>query len=151
MSRTLAYCILTVAAALTIAFATFATHVLSDENKALSSFVEHELIATMGVILAITLASITQLHLTFNKIEEDYKKKGALSKTRAGVRSAAYGLIALFFGASFLALGKTSIAGSDHFLHALFNGASLVLLLWTLLILIAITETIFAIPPKIDD
>ena len=45
---------------------------LSDKNEFMHHFVNHELLALLGIIMTITLASAASLHLEFNKIEERY-------------------------------------------------------------------------------
>lgn len=73
----------------------------------------HELLAVLGVILAITLASAAQLHLTFNQIEESYQDKGGLSRSRRRVHSAAYWLIGLFLVAVLLVVVKPLLGSAD--------------------------------------
>jgi hypothetical protein len=47
---------------------------LADSNGFLLNFVNQELLAILGIIMTITLASAASLHLEFNKIEEKYQK-----------------------------------------------------------------------------
>src|SRR5690606_5909899 len=109
MSRSIAYCVLIVSAALVVVLAAAAPSVLSDEkNSFLKDFVNHEFLNVLGVILAITLASAGQIHLALNRIEER-QQKIFLIKTRAGVRSAAYWLIGLFLLAVVLVVVKPLI------------------------------------------
>lgn len=153
MSRTVGYCALMVTATIVVVLAIGAPTVLGDTNNSfLKGFVNHELLAVLGVILAITLASAGQIHLTLNSIEERLGLPGAtFHRTRAGVRSSAYWLIGLFLMAVLLVVLKPLLARHD-WSETLFNGAALVVLLWTALILISLTELIFAIkpPPKGD-
>jgi hypothetical protein len=150
MSRAIAYCTLIVAAGVIFGCAIGAPAILSDANKFLREFVNHELLAVMAVILAITLASTAQLHLEFNKIEERFKRKNALLRSRQGVRSAAFFLILLFLLAIVLVTLKPLLDQSE-WAQALFNGFGLLVLLWDVLILIELTMTIFGISPIIDD
>lgn len=53
---------------LTISF--YQPHLLSDNNTFLRAFVSEQLLATLGFILAVTLASSANLHLELNKIED---------------------------------------------------------------------------------
>lgn len=124
--------------------------ILSDHNAFLLGFVNHELLAVLGVILAITLASTAQLHLTFNQIEESYRNKGGLSRSRRRVHSAAYCLISLFLVAVLIVVVKP-LLGITDWSQALFNGAALLILIWNILILISITQTTFWIEPHIKE
>ncbi|HTV30936.1 MAG TPA: hypothetical protein VMF32_24590 [Xanthobacteraceae bacterium] len=150
MSKTIAYCVLIVAAGIVIGCAINAPTLLNDDNKFLRDFVNYELLGVMVVILTITLASIGQLHLEFNRIEERYKKRNALIKSRQGVKMAAYFLIFLFLAAVLLVTLKPLLGKADWSI-TLFNGFGLIILLWNILILLELTITTFSIPPHIDD
>lgn len=150
MSKTVAYCCLIVACGIVIAFAICAPTAISDQNGFLKGFVSSDLLNVLGVILAITLASAAQLHLTFNGIEERYHRKGGLTKTRAGVHSAARWLIALFAAAVALVVGKPYVVGT-YWLETLFNGAAVILVLWNVLLLISLTQTIFRIEADVRE
>ena len=97
MTRNIGYCALIVFSGVIIVLSAYAPLVLSDNNAFLKDFVNHEFIAVLGIILAITLASIAQLHLAMNQIEERYQQDGGLRDTRSGVHLAAHVLIVLFF------------------------------------------------------
>jgi hypothetical protein len=150
MSRTIAYVALIMAVAIVVMCALVAPEILSDSNKFLHEFVNHELLAVMAVILSITLASTAQIHLEFNKIEERYNQKNALVKSRQGVRSAAFFLIFLFLMATLIVVTKPLLANAP-WNETLFNGAALVVLIWDVLILAELTITIFGISPIITD
>jgi len=150
MTKSVAYTSLIVSVGIVIALAIGAPTLLSDNgNGFLKSFVSHELLAILGVILAITLASAGQLHLTFNKIEEDYKQKNALNSARRSVQSAAYWLIGLFLFAVTLVVVKPLVA-TTPWSQTLFNGFAIVILIAYVLALIDLLKTTFAIGPKID-
>jgi hypothetical protein len=148
MSKAVYYCALIVTLGVIIVMSVARPDLLGKENHFLQGFVDHEFVTTMGVIATITLASTSQIHLTFNAIEERLKKRG-LSKTRAGVRQAAYALI-LLLGASVLLATIKPMAGEADITIAFFNGLSLFVLVWSVLILLSITRLIFAIDPIID-
>lgn len=151
MNRAVAYAVLIGSVVVVLALAIGAPLVLSDGNNSfLKGFVGHEFLAILGVILAITLASAAQLHLTFNKIEEDYKQKNALNTSRQAVQSAAYWLIGLFVSAVVLVIVKPLLA-KEAWSQTIFNGFAIVLLLAYVLALIDLLKTTFAISPKIDD
>jgi hypothetical protein len=149
MNKAIPICVLVVAVGLVLACAISAPHLLNDQNKFLHDFINYELLAVMVVILALTLGSIAQLHLEFNRIEERYKRR-ALTRSRQGIRSAAFWLIGLFLGAVLLVTLKPLLAHAD-WSETIFNGFGLVILLWDILILAELTITIFSISPHIEE
>jgi len=150
VSKAVAYCVLIVATGLVLACAICAPTLLNDDNKFLHDFINYELLGVMVVILTITLASIAQLHLEFNRIEERYKRRNALIKSRQGIKISAYYLIFLFLAATLLVTLKPLLAKEDWSV-TIFNGLGLVILLWNILILLELTITTFSIPPHIDE
>lgn len=123
---------------------------LSDSNKFLKNFINHEFLNILGVILAITLASVANIHLAFNRIEERYNKKNALVKSRNNLKKSAYWLIVLFVVGAIIVFVKP-IACVSQVSAALFNSAALVVLIWHILILVTLTELVFRIEPTIRD
>lgn len=150
MNRTVAYCILVVATGAVIALSASAPTTLGDQNRFLRDFVNHEFLNVLGIILAITLASIGQLHLEFNKIEERYKQRGGLAKSRSGVRKAGYWLVGLFVAAVAVVVVKPIVPQTAEW-TSIFNGAALIVLLWNILILVSILQTVFKIEPDIPE
>jgi len=146
MNRTIAYTSLLVLAAFLASVSICAPTAISDENAFLGSFVNHEFLNVLGVILAITLASVAGIHLEFNRIEERYEQVGALKKSRASLAKAAYWLIALFVIAVVIVVVKPIVASGDAS-QAFFNSAALVIFLWHILILISLTQLVFKIEP----
>jgi hypothetical protein len=121
---------------------------ISDSNLFLKNFVNHEFLNVLGVVLAITLASAAQLHLAFNRIEEQYRVANALSRTRARLRQNTLTLIVLFLVSVVVVVIKP-IASATPTAEAFFNMCALFVLLWQVLILVSLTELVFAIPPRI--
>jgi hypothetical protein len=117
---------------------------LSDKNNYLKEFTTHDMLPVLGVVLAITLASAAQLHLEFNKIEELAGRR-FLRNSRSGVRKAAYVLIWLFFGAVLVMLVK-SIVNVNERVEAICNSLAIFFLIFSIFILISITEAVFGIP-----
>lgn len=151
MSRAVAYCSLIVFMGVVFAISFSAPGILSDKNQFLKGFVTQEILAILAVIVSITLASTSSLHLELNKIEERHGIRGFV-KTRGGVKQAAYFLIALLVAAVVLVVTKAAMA---DFLpetgEALLNGIALFILFWNVLILISITQAIFSIKPSIRE
>lgn len=149
MTRSISYCALIAALTVAIVCTIVRPDLLADKNEFLHHFVNQELLALLGIIMTITLASAANLHLEFNKIEERYKHRG-LTKTRQHVRQGAYCLIWLFCISSMLVVLKPILAETPAWQSA-FNGIALVILLWTVLILIELTQLAFAIQPHIEE
>jgi hypothetical protein len=149
MSRTVSWCILICASALVLTLAASAPNVLSDDgNLFLKNAINQEMLAILGVILAITLASAGQLHLTMNQIEER-QGEAFLSKTRANVHRTARWLIGLFCIEVGIVLVKPLIAKAD-WSQTIVNGFAIVVVLWTVLMLVSLTNLVFAIQPTFE-
>ena len=145
MTRTIAICALMVAAGVVVTLSICTPWVLGDDNVFLKAFVTDQLLNVLGIIVTITLASAGQLHLTFDAMEE---KRGErfLHGTRQHLKEAAFWLIWLFLGAMALVVIKP-FAVSYAMLGSLVNGTALLMLLLNVLILIEITQTVFAVEP----
>jgi hypothetical protein len=145
MTKAVSICALIVVGGLLAAIVVLAPSLLSDGSGFLKDFVGANLLLVSGVVLTITLASAGQLHLTLNDVEARFGRQ-FLHKTRAGVHSSAYWLIGLFLGAVVAVVLKpyflSSVAG-----QAFFNGASLFILFWMVLIMASLTRLVFAIKP----
>jgi hypothetical protein len=148
MTRSISWCILICALAVVVICALAMPSLLADSNSFLYNFVNQELLAILGIIMTITLASAASLHLEFNKVEERYQKV-ALIETRRGVKQGAYCLIGLFVFATVLVVVKPFAHGNVT-LEALFNGIAIFVLLWNVLILLELTQLAFAIKPDIQ-
>lgn len=145
MNRVISICLLIVSFGTIACIAAAAPRWLDDSNRFLKAFVGHELLSILGIILAITLASASQIHLKFNDIEEK-AGKNFLEESRNELATSAYALIASFFVAIILVSVKSLFV--DHgFGIAFVNGLALWLLLFNLLILLDITVGIFSIGP----
>lgn len=146
MSKSVAYCTLIATIAVILVLTATVPDLLSDSNAFLHGFVAEGLLNVLGVILAITLASAGQMHLTLNQIEEKHNQL-AFQRTRSGIKSAAYFLIALFLFAVVLVVAKPLVAHAP-WAQSLCNGFALIAVLWNVLILISLTQGIFAIKPE---
>jgi hypothetical protein len=149
MTRSISYCLLIAALTVVVSCTVIKPDLLGDKNEFLAHFVNQELLALLGIIMTITLASAANLHLEFNKIEERYKRRG-LTNTRHGVRQGAYCLIWLFSTSIVIVVLKPILADGPAWQSA-FNGLALVVLLWNVLILIELTQLAFAIEPHIEE
>jgi hypothetical protein len=148
MNKAVAWCLLICFTAIMLALVICYPTAISDHNEFLHHFVNQELLALLGIIMTITLASAANLHLEFNKIEERHKKR-ALTGTRAKVKQAANCLIVLFTVSVAIVVCKPLMDETER-LQAVFNGAALFVVLWNVMILVELTQLTFAIKPEID-
>ena len=121
---------------------------LSDRgNSFLSSFVNQEFLAFLGVVVTITLASAANLHLELNKLQDSTRRK--FPKTRASVRVSAYSLIASLLSGIIIVITKPYI-NSSNFMSSLWNSAAIVVLLFDVLVLADLTRAVLRIPAMSD-
>lgn len=116
---------------------------LDDRNDFLKSFVNHELLATLGFIMAVTLASAASLHLELNKIEDQTTKK--FVRTRKSIRRSGYSLLVVFAIAGILVIVKPLLP-SPEYNAAMANSIAILLLFFNLSVLYDLTMTVFKIP-----
>lgn len=152
MNRTVGYTLLIVSFAAIVILTAVNPYVLSDENEFLKAYASSDMLNVLGVVLAITLASAGQIHLTLNGIEEQIKIADGFKRVRANIKSATYGMIWLFVAAVVLLFAKGGLAEAA-WAQSLFNGLTLWVTLWMVLILVNLTELVFAIKsyPKDED
>jgi len=149
MTSSVAYCLLISAATAVVVLSATSPSILGDSNEFLKGFVNHELLNILGVIIAITIASTAQIHLNFNQLEEKYQKRG-FQRARAGVQRAAYVLVWLFVLGVLVVVSKPLMA-REEWVQSIFNGSALIILLWNLLILVSLTQGVFAIKSDVKD
>lgn len=145
MNKIIARCIFIVSIGVWIVLSVSEPWVLSDQNKFLREFVNHELLNVLGVIMAITLASAANLHLEFNKIE-DAANRTFLTKTRSAVKLSAFSLITLFSLAVVAVVIKPHVSESDVAMSFV-NGFALLIVLFNILVLVDLTKLVFSIEP----
>ncbi|TKT80018.1 hypothetical protein [Aquamicrobium sp. LC103] len=148
MSTPISVCVLIVVAGLVCVLALVAPELLSNKNVFLFGFVGDGLLSVLGVIVTITLASAGQLHLSLNQIEEKHQNKNSFVDTRTGIRRAAFALIWLFVFSVALVIFKPILATND-WSQTLFNGTAILVVVWNVLILTALTEAVFALKPDL--
>jgi hypothetical protein len=149
MNKTIATCVILCSTTVVLVASIMRPELLSDRNDFLHNFVNHELLALLGIIMTITLASAAALHLEFNKIEESYKHRG-LTKTRTNVHRGAYLLIILFLFSVALVVAKPLLPSTSEW-QSIVNGVAIVVVIVNALVLLDLTQLTFAIEPKLDD
>lgn len=121
---------------------------ISDSNDFLKRFVGEQLLSALGVILAINLASLAQLHLALNKLEEQRGSR-FLDGARAEIRSSARWMIGLFIAAIVIVTVKPLIGMHPRALAAA-NGSALFILGFYILVMADIVDSIFDLEPAVD-
>ena len=116
---------------------------LSDKNSFLADFLDNDLLSVLGFISAVTLASIANIHLQLNAIEE--RSTHSFAVTRHALRKSALTLIILF-GLAFLIVVIKPIFAVGLGLQGLFNGAAMVVVYINLDVMWDITSATFNIP-----
>lgn len=151
MNRTLAWtgllCLITILATVSLC----RPELLSDQGNAfLKGFVNEHLLALLGVVLAITLASAGNLHLELNKLQEATGKPFAA--TRRSVKLSAYSLIVLFgLAVALVILKPILIANPGSTGSAAANSLAIVLVVFNLSVLLDLTQAVFKIPAMPSD
>jgi hypothetical protein len=121
-------------------------HILSDSGNAfLKGFVNQELLALLGVIVAITLTTTGNLHFELNKLQD--LTGHPFTKTRQSVRWSAYSLILLFIGGAALVIVKPLVGAGDT-ATAVCNSLAIVIILFNALVLTDLTVTTFKLPAR---
>lgn len=118
---------------------------LSDQNKFLANFVNHELLAVLGVIVTITLASAASLHLELNRLEDDHDE--GFEEARSATKLYAYLLIWLFLFAIALVIVKP-IAAITPLFEAIFNSVAIFIIVLNVMALMDLTSAVFEIPAR---
>lgn len=147
MKQILSFVFLIVSLACVVCVSAYAPRWIDDDNTFLKAFISQDLLSILGVILAITLASASQIHLKFNDLEER-AGKFFLSNSRKEVKQASYALLFSFVLAVLLVIVKPLFVA--HNLGVSFiNGFGIWLLFFNILILFDITAGIFSVGPVI--
>lgn len=149
MTKCVAWCSLICLFAVVVVCSLKQPELLSEKNSFMKDFVGKDFLALLWVILTITIGSASQLHLSFNQLEEHYHRIGGLQKARDGVKQAVYILIGLFLLSIVLVIVKPLIA-SKPWIQSLLNGTAIWIIYFYVLVLIDLTQTVFAIPPRSD-
>ena len=122
---------------------------MSDDNQFLREFVNHEYLNVLGVIFAISLASLAQAHLSLNRIEEQ-RQEEYFNETRREIKKAAHLLIGLFGLAVVIVIGKP-LACTTQTETAIANSFAIFILAMYVLVLLDITMAVFDLKPDIKD
>lgn len=135
--------ILVVSVGVSVCLVAYRPEWVGDQNEFLREFINHEFLNILGLILAITLASLSQLHLSLGKLVGSLGQEG-LSEIRSEIRSSAVWLILGFIlGLVAVALKPLIVFGEAG--GATVNAFCMFILLFYILILTDITLSVFDI------
>lgn len=147
MNSTVAICTMVVSAAVWIVLSTTAPWVLSDQNNFLAGFVTHEFLGFMGVVVTITLASAANLHIELLKCEESVEQE-LFTETKRHIKHSALALIFLLV-LSVISVVVKPLLPDGEYSQSLVNGFALLIIIASVLTLIDLTLSAFALRPKI--
>jgi hypothetical protein len=113
-------------------------------NTFLDTFISHEIIAALIVILTITFASVANMHLSINRIERGVsaERRADIVKIRSSINSEAWLLFWMFL-LGVAALVLKGAAGDDIHLKAAAHAIVCIVLLVNMLVLHTIYRAIF--------
>ncbi|QSB43435.1 hypothetical protein IDJ81_08470 [Tsuneonella flava] len=139
------WCIM-IAAGTIVAVLTIAHPSVLAENSFLDAFISHEILALLIVILTITLASIGNIHLTLSRMVQRFENRaeGELAATpaRNEINSSGWSLLYAFAVCTVILLVKGG-TDSNAYAQSATNGAGLVILLFNMLVLKDIYDTVY--------
>lgn len=122
---------------------------LSDEHTFLESFVGVNFLSFMGIILTITIASLSQLHFSLNAFEERLKVK-LPERVRKEIWSNVRWLLSIFAFSFAIVIAKPFFGG-DAGSQTIFNGAALIVVGLYFLILSDIASSVFLLEPSEEE
>ena len=144
MSKAIYIVFLIVVAGGTVATSICSPKLLAD-NEFLKGFVNHEILGIMAVIMTISIASIATIHIWFNELEAKHGQK-VFGQSRREINQAAFIMIWLFVVQLGLLIVRSNF--SDERAIAFFNGASILLLLASVITLLDVMGTVKALTPS---
>lgn len=144
MSKIIPWTILIGLATILTVISFVAPYLLDDRNTFLAGFVNHELLATLGFIVAVTLASAANVHFELNRIEDQTNRK--FLRTRKSLGRSAYSLLFLFMLAGLVVTLKPLLPSPPSYNVALANSIAICIVFFNLSVLFDLTRTVFAIP-----
>lgn len=149
VNRTIAVCALIAWAALWLTLIAAAPWTLSDQNDFLKGFVNEEFLSFMGVVVTITLASAANLYIEMNKLE-DRANRAVFIQSKRDVRHSAYFLIGTLVAAIVTVILKPLLDCGERS-QAAVNGVAVTILIVSVMTLIDLTQTAFALDPHGED
>ena len=140
--------VLAISVAFSMWLIAFAPEWIDDTNRFFRNFVTHELLNVLGIIVAITLASGSNLYVQFNVLEDAVQER-FLQKPRLDLIRSVYLLICTFIAAILLVIIKPLLGVSSE-TQAFFNAVAVILLIDNILTLVDLSRSAFKVPSKLD-
>lgn len=146
MGRSLSFTTFIVSAATLIVLIAAAPWTLSDNNAFLREFVNQNLLAFIGVVVTISIATASNLYIELNKLEE---REGAevFPRSKRDIRDNVYALLWSLFVAMAIVVVKPLAAGPGPRYEAFFNGAAVLLIIFQGLTMVDLVQAAFAFNP----
>jgi hypothetical protein len=141
MNRTIGVCVVLAWIAVCICIAAARPAWLSDSNEYLKTFLQHDFLEFMGVIVTITLASSATLFIELNKLEEKIGRR-TFSSTKLQVKHSAFSLIGALVATVIITITKPIVINGERYEVAV-NGLAILVVLFSVLILIDLTVAAF--------
>ncbi|MFT6531666.1 MAG: hypothetical protein ACJASC_001208 [Limimaricola cinnabarinus] len=114
---------------------------VSDENAFLREFIDHDYLSFLGLVLTITVASLSQLHLSLDKLKSQLATE-EIDPIRREIKHSAVVMIMLFAASLLLIVAKPIILDIES-AAAIINSACIFFIIFYLLVLSDITLAIF--------
>ena len=118
---------------------------LDDRNTFLKVFVGADYLATLGVIVSITLASAANIYLHLNNLSDDTGQR--FSNTRRSIRRSCNSLVWAFVAAIVLVTVKPLLPSASYNL-AMANSFALIILYFNASVMLDLVRTSLAIPTR---
>ena len=118
---------------------------LDDSNSFLKAFVGADYLATLGIIVSITLASAANIHLHLNNLSDDTGKR--FLNTRRSIRRSCNSLVWAFIAAIVLVTVKPLLPAVSYNV-AMANSIALTIIYFNASVMLDLVRTSLAIPTR---
>lgn len=133
MDKTLAAIVFGISVATWVIMSTCAPWVLGDNNEFLRAFVGVSFVSFMGVLVSISVASAVNIQLAMNRAEEGARIV-VFDRTRSAIGGSTYALLWSLLPTLIIVVVKP-LVGSSAIATSFFNGAALLVVLFSVLVL----------------
>lgn len=126
-----------------LSFSFFEPFYLSDKNKFLKDFVNHEFLAILGFIVALTLNFSGNIYFELNRLED--KTGQPFIRARSAIRKSSVSLLVAFGVAGILVITKPMLLEKLIY-SAIANTLAILIVFFNLAVLYDLSNTVFGIP-----
>lgn len=117
------------------------------DNEFLKDFVKSQVLNILAVIMTISITSIATIHIWFNELET--KNEGRVfGKARRELNDSAFYLIGFFLLELFILIMRSAVGDSNKTAASLFNGATIIITLCSVITLIDIVSVVKTLTPE---